>query len=136
VGPIARKKGWRLSDPEPIPRISVPELARCHTHKAVRLLAQVMSHGVLSRNVVNAQGKRETVWEPASVALRVHCAEVLLERGHGKPAQAMVIAGDVPGSRSLRDLILASMALEDESNGNSGHKTIEHEAADDDEERT
>jgi hypothetical protein len=89
-----------------------------------------VSQGVLSRNIVNAQGERETVYEPASVALRVHCAEVLLERGHGKPAQAVAVVGDEPGGRSLRDLILASMALDDEPNGDSGHNeplTIEHE---------
>jgi hypothetical protein len=43
----------------------------------------------------------------------------------------MVIAGDEPGSRSLRDLILASMALDD---GADEPLTIEHEATDDDEE--
>jgi hypothetical protein len=67
--------------------------------------------------------------ERASLALRVHCAELLLERGHGKPAQAIAIADGSEGGKSLRDLILASMALDGDE-----PKTIEHEPAEDDDE--
>jgi hypothetical protein len=77
----------------------------------------------------DADGKRHrrTEFREASVALRAHCAEVLLERGHGKPAQAIAVVGDEPGGRSLRDLILASMQDDPEE-----PLTIEHEAADED----
>ena len=62
------------------------------------------------------------VEERASVALRVQWAMLLLERGHGKPAQAIAIADGSEGGKSLRDLILASMAL-----GGDEPLTIEHD---------
>ena len=67
------------------------------------------------------------VWEPASIALRVHCAELLLERGHGKPAQAVAVfdPGDGSGNRSLQDLILASMAIS--ADEVDEQRVIEHE---------
>ena len=62
------------------------------------------------------------------MALRVQCAQLLLERGHGKPAAALVVSGDEPGGRSLRDLILASMGVEDEDE----RLTIEHQPSEED----
>src|SRR5271156_4492603 len=89
-----RPRGWTGSTIEPIPRISVPEAARRHTHRAVRILNQVMTRGYLPRVTItkeNGATRRRTEYEPASVALRVHCAELLLERGHGKPHQAVAV---------------------------------------------
>jgi hypothetical protein len=119
-----RKTGGRLDKDNPIPRISVPEAARRKTHKAIRILDQVMSRGILSRKHIGPDGKSRTVWEPASVALRVHCAELLLERGYGRPHQAIAVAdGSSEGGRTLRDLILGAMALRDEPT------VLEHEPA-------
>jgi hypothetical protein len=106
------------------PKISVPELARRHTHGAVRFLASVCEQGYATRKALDKNGKRITIEEPASVALRVHCAELLLERGHGRPHQAIAIGdGSSEGGKSLRDLILGAMALDD---ADAVVPTIEH----------
>ena len=125
-----RKSGLRQNT-EIIPRISVPEHARRYTHRAVRILASVMSYGYLTRYERNQDGSRKRIQDPASVALRAHCAEVLLERGHGRPHQAIAVAdGSSEGSKTLRELILGAMALRD-----AEVPTIEHEPVsnDDDE---
>ena len=106
------------------PKISVPELARRYTHGAVRFLASVYEQGYATRTALDKNGKRVTIEEPASVALRVHCAELLLERGHGRPHQAILVPdGSTEGGRSLRDLILGAMALRDDR----APTTIDHE---------
>jgi hypothetical protein len=81
-----------------------------------------METGHLSRKV-EKDGKTAIIHEPASVALRIHCAELLLERGHGKPHQAILVPDPGEGVKSLRDLILGAMALNNESE----LRTIEHE---------
>ena len=121
-----RKPGTvrELVERELKPKISVPELARRYTHGAVRFLASVYEQGYATRTAVDKNGKRITIEEPASVALRVHCAELLLERGHGRPHQAIAVAdGSNEGNRSLRDLILGAMALRDDP----ATVTIDHE---------
>ena len=105
------------------PKISVPELARKYTHNAVRFLAATMEQGYTTRMGVDRDGKRIEIHEPASPALRVHCAELLLERGHGRPHQAILVPdGSTEGGKTLRDLILGAMALRD-----ADVPTIEHE---------
>src|SRR5271169_4884058 len=94
--------------------MSIPAFARTKTHKAIKILDTIMSRGYLPiiTRYEDPDGTRhrKTEFQQASVALRAHCAEVLIERGHGKPAAALVVADE----RSLRDLILASMGMEDE----------------------
>ena len=115
-----RKKGVAYPNTEIIPRISVPEHARRYTHRAVMFLASTMTQGYTSRR--DDSGK--VIHEAASPALRVHCAELLLERGHGRPHQAIAVAdGSNEGNRSLRDLILGAMALRDDR----APTTIDHE---------
>ena len=106
------------------PKISVPELARRYTHGGVRFLAEVFETGYATRQDVDRTGKPIIVKEPASVALRVHCVELLLERGHGRPHQAIAVAdGSTDAGKSLRDLILGAMALRDDR----APTTIDHE---------
>lgn len=71
------------------------------------------------------------VVERASLALRVHCAELLLERGHGKPAQAVAVVGHGEGNKSLRDLILGSMAIT-QDDVDRQQRVIEHQPAEED----
>jgi hypothetical protein len=82
-------------------QIDIRDAARAHTREAIRTLVLVMRNG-----------------KPGEAAM---AANSLLDRGHGKPAQALAV---VDGTRSLRDLILASMALDDEA---EEPLTIEHE---------
>jgi len=114
--------------------MSIPAFARTKTHKAIKILDTIMSRGYLPiiTRYEDPDGTRhrKTEFQQASVALRAHCAEVLIERGHGKPAQAVAVVGDEPGGRSLRDLILASMDMEDEDEP----LTIEHKPLEGDDE--
>jgi hypothetical protein len=43
-----------------------------------------------------------------TVQQRIECASMLLDRGHGRPAQGVAIV-DGTANQTLRDLILASM---------------------------
>ncbi len=83
-------------------RRQVIELARKHTARAIQKLVDLMDGKGGKVWVLSKEGQLVQIDVEVPAAVQAACAEKLLERGHGKNPQAILIQEDSPeGRRTL-----------------------------------